>query len=165
MLATSSNSSSRPGRRCLSSAFRSEDFHGHSKKEGIFFYGGKAEAGQRERQSHIHWLPRQELPLNRLLSSLCCVRVTCLASSDFKWTKPLASSSPVASGGGVPSTRTPPSCPPRASWPSWSSACSAPTPWRPRSIGPAQWPKRRRPSRSRSPPAPTRTSPRRRPSS
>ncbi|CAJ1363377.1 unnamed protein product, partial [Effrenium voratum] len=45
------------------------DFHGHSKKEGIFFYGGKAE--DRDRNGEIQLLPR-----------LCC-----LGSSDFKWNK------------------------------------------------------------------------------
>lgn len=45
------------------------DFHGHSKKEGIFFYGGKAE--DRDRNADIRLLPR-----------LCC-----LGSSDFKWRK------------------------------------------------------------------------------
>ncbi|CAK8999698.1 unnamed protein product [Durusdinium trenchii] len=43
------------------------DLHGHSKKEGIFFYGGKTEDWNR--QCDIQLLPR-----------LCC-----LGSSDFKW--------------------------------------------------------------------------------
>lgn len=33
-----------------------QDFHGHSKKEGIFFYGGKAE--DRDRNGDIQLLPR-----------------------------------------------------------------------------------------------------------
>eukprot|EP00931_Biecheleriopsis_adriatica_P054913 TRINITY_DN32366_c0_g1_i1.p1 TRINITY_DN32366_c0_g1~~TRINITY_DN32366_c0_g1_i1.p1 ORF type:complete len:1335 (+),score=285.54 TRINITY_DN32366_c0_g1_i1:164-4168(+) len=47
------------------------DLHGHSKKEGVFFYGGKAPFDDKERNAHIKLLPR-----------LCC-----LASEDFKWSK------------------------------------------------------------------------------
>eukprot|EP00811_Abedinium_folium_P012297 NODE_213_length_3388_cov_7.278136.p1 GENE.NODE_213_length_3388_cov_7.278136~~NODE_213_length_3388_cov_7.278136.p1 ORF type:complete len:607 (-),score=142.37 NODE_213_length_3388_cov_7.278136:1202-3022(-) len=46
------------------------DFHGHSKREGIFFYGGKyAGTGTDDRNAHVQLLPR-----------LCS-----LASSDFKF--------------------------------------------------------------------------------
>ncbi|CAE7237905.1 agtpbp1 [Symbiodinium sp. CCMP2456] len=47
------------------------DFHGHSKKEGIFFYGGKAHAEDRMTNASIQLLPR-----------LCA-----LGSSDFRWNK------------------------------------------------------------------------------
>ncbi|CAE7711015.1 agtpbp1 [Symbiodinium sp. CCMP2592] len=47
------------------------DFHGHSKKEGIFFYGGKAHAEDRMTNASIQLLPR-----------LCA-----MGSSDFRWNK------------------------------------------------------------------------------
>ena len=36
-----------------------QDFHGHSKKEGIFFYGGKAHAEDRMTNASIQLLPRR----------------------------------------------------------------------------------------------------------
>lgn len=46
------------------------DLHGHSKKEGIFFYGGKF-PGEDSRNPQIQLLPR-----------MCC-----LGNEDFKWSK------------------------------------------------------------------------------